>query len=396
MARSAELTEAISAMIGQQPFFAVLLFDLLKIEESETVPTAGTDGRNLYINPKFFKSLTVKNRVFVLSHEVLHVVHRHPDRGRGYQDRGFGPDLQPWSHRKYNRAADYVINRQLCDAKVGEMPLNCLYHPDITGDDLVDEVYCKIPDEPEDDPNHPGNQNGNGQGWDTHLPGGGSNPGPDKATIQRALKGAAAHAKAMGKLPAGMERLVGEVCEPQTTWQERLRAKVQAIAGGDESTWKRPNRRRIVLPPHPYLPGRTSVKSGPIAVEIDTSGSVSPHELSVFFGELSGILSDAKPEKVYAMYVDAALFNDEVIELESPEELEELKAKAGGGGGTDMTVVFKEIEERQLDVDYVIVFTDGYTPFGEDVGIPTIWCITTKGVTAPWGETVHVTIPAAA
>jgi lysozyme family protein len=54
-----------------------------------------------------------------------------------------------------------------------------------------------------------------------------------------------------------------------------------------------------------------------------------------------------------------------------------------------MTVVFREIEKRELPVEYVIVLTDGYTPFGEDPGIPTIWCITTD-VVAPWGETVHV------
>ena len=29
------------------------------------------------------------------------------------------------------------------------------------------------------------------------------------------------------------------------------------------------------------------------------------------------------------------------------------------------------------------------TLFGEDTGIPTIWCITTKDVVAPWGHSVY-------
>jgi predicted metal-dependent peptidase len=97
------------------------------------------------------------------------------------------------------------------------------------------------------------------------------------------------------------------------------------------------------------------------------------------------------PEKVYCMYVDAELYNDEVIEIEDVNDLEHLKSKAGGGGGTDMTVVFREIEKRDLAVEAVVVLTDGYTPFGDDCGIPTIWCIVGDGsIKAPWGTTIHV------
>jgi len=309
-----------------------------------------------------------------------------------YQDLGFGPDMNPWNQGKFNRAADYVINSYLNDLKVGRQPLDTLLNGQYGKDDLVDDVYCKLPDDPADkQPN--GGGGGNGAGWDTHMPsatdGSGADQSPGKAEIQRAVKMGEAAAKAMGKLPAGLKRLIDEICEPQVRWQDILERKIQTLYGNDEATWQRCNRRRLAVSPHVPWPGRLGLKSGALALEIDTSGSIGDKELNVFLGEVKGILEGARPEKIYAMYVDSRLFNDEVIELDDPSELEMLKQKAGGGGGTDMTVVFQVIEERQLDVDYAIVLTDGYTPFGEDTGIPTIWCITTE-VKAPWGETVHV------
>lgn len=384
--RSAALTEAISALIIKQPFFAVLMLDLLEVHETETLPhggnnpTACTDGVHLYVNPKFFAGLSIHERLFVLSHEVMHVMYQHPPRMKGYIERGFGPDLNPWNPKKYNFAADYVINRALCDAQVGKMPMNSLYHPDITANDLVDEVYCKIPDPPDDA----------SDGWDKHMPGGQN--GPDKGTIQRAVKSAANAAKAQGKLPAGMQRHIDELCEPQVTWADKLRKLFVAMAGSDTQTWRRPNKRKLAVAPHVYLPGKAGNRSGPLAIEIDTSESVGDAELSAFLTEVHGILNDVRPEKIYVMFVDSKLHNDEVIEIDDPNDILTLKQKAGGGGGTDMEVVFSEIEVRQLDVEHVIVFTDGYCNFGPERNIPTIWCITSDQKSS-WGETINIKIP---
>lgn len=390
--RSSEFVEAISATITQQPFFASLMIDLLELHESEHIvgtmtamPTAYTDGKRLVVNPKFFKKLSVPERMFVLAHEVCHVILEHPRRMKKYADLGVGPDLKPFSWGKYNRAADYVINAWLTELKVGKQPLDSLSNPHISSKDLVDDIYCQLPDEPED-------PNGGG-GWDQHVPGDMANM-PDKATIQRSVAQAATAQKMQGTLPGGMQRLIDEICESQVPWQDHLRKTIVATAGVEEATWNRPNRRKLAIAPHIYWPGRTGRRSGAVAVEIDTSGSVSEAELKVFLSELHGILSDTQPEVVHLMYVDAALQGD-VIELTDVSELPDASAKAAGGGGTDMTVVFREIAERQLDVETIIVLTDGYTPFGAEQETATIWCITSPDVVAPWGETVHVKLKGA-
>jgi hypothetical protein len=53
--KSYELVEATSRLIATQPFYAVLLLDLLELKESEGTRTAHTDGKELVVNPVFFK-----------------------------------------------------------------------------------------------------------------------------------------------------------------------------------------------------------------------------------------------------------------------------------------------------------------------------------------------------
>lgn len=380
--RSSELTEAISAMLVQQPFFAVLMMDLLEVKETDSIPTACTNGTEVMVNPKFFKKLDVQERIFVLAHEITHVILQHPSRMKLYHELGYGPDLKTFSNSRFNKAADYVINAYLNELKIGKQPVDTLLNPQFTSADLVDEVYLKMPDD-EDDQN---------QGWDTHMPGDPNSP--DKATIQRAVASAAGAQKMSGKLPGGLQRLIDGILEPQITWSEHLKSSIVSTIGTSEQTWAKPNRRRLAAPPHIYWPGKCGTQTGALALTIDTSGSIGDHELKTFLSEVHGILSDVQPEKIHVMYIDATLFNDEVIEIDDVNDVLELAKKAGGGGGTDMTVTFDEIEKRGLDVEYAIILTDGYTPFGDDRGIPTIWCVTTDGIEAPWGMTVHVKIPA--
>lgn len=382
MARSYELTEAIAALIMKQPFFAVLLLDLLEIVETDSVPTAGTDAKNLYVNPDWFKNKcrNVDERMFTLAHEILHVITQHPTRLKYYMDLGFGPDLKPFNKTKANHAMDYIINDALINDNVGAPPIGVLINPQFNRTMIWDEVYEQLPDEDDDD----------GEGWDEHMPSD-PNAAPSKAQIQRAVQSAASAAKSQGKLPASMQRFIDEICEPQVKWQDHLRKAMSTCMGRDSQTWAKPNRRRLVTAPHVYWPGRIGYQAGSVVSINDTSGSVSDKEQSHFFGELHGILSDLQPESLHVMFVDAEVHG--IHELHDPNDLLTLKSEVKGGGGTDMTVGFEAIEKEGLRPSTVIVFTDGYTPFGEDTGIPTIWCITSD-VVAPWGTTVHVKVGA--
>lgn len=394
--RSYAVTETISRLLNTQPFYACLLLDLLKLEESTVVPTAGTDGRRIIINPDWFGKLSVDERLFVMCHEVLHVIFRHPCRGKGYADRGIGPDFKLWSHRRWNIAGDYVINARLIHDHIGTMPVGGLHNPRFTHEMQVDEVYVDVPDEPPQQGGGGGqgrgpqqgqgtDQQGNpGDGWDSHIFGDPSDA-PSPAEIQQAVQGAAAAAKAVGKMPASMKRLVDGICEPQVKWHEEVRLAIHRVAGRDASTWSRPNRRRIAVAPHIYWPGTESHQAGCVVQYEDTSGSVSDTEMKHWRGEMVGVWSELNPQELWVGSCDAKAYDPE--QMFDMADIESYESK--GGGGTHMPAIFDKLEELNMTPDVLIILTDGYTDFGDPPPYPVIWVITSDKV-APHGQTIRL------
>lgn len=385
MAKSAALTEALSRCIIHQPFFAVLLMDLMKIHETETVeegmaiPTAGTDGKNLYVNTEWFTSLTTDERLFVLCHEVMHVVLEHPKRTKMYMDRGVGPDLKKFSPEKMNIAEDYIINDWIIQSGQTAMPHGGMHNPQYDMHEIADELYLKLPDPPKDQ----GGSDGTGN-WDNHMPQGQDGGAPSKADVQRALKSAATAAKAQGKMPGGMQLLVDELCEPQVDWTEQLRLNITTAAGRDDSTWARPNRKRLAISPQVYLPGSCSHKAGVIVAYGDSSGSCLS-EFPKFFAEIAGISDELSPEELWVGSCDYVAYEPHLVEDSS----ELLSLDPEGGGGTHMPDIFRKLDELNIIPDCLVILTDGYTDFGEPPGYEVIWVMTTD-VEAPFGRNLRI------
>ena len=383
MAKSYELTEALSRLITTQPFFAVLLTQLATLKETESCPAiAATNGRDILIHPEQFGKLSLDERVFVLAHECMHIIYQHIPRGKEWMDRGVGPDFKPYSHKRMNHATDYVINATLSESNVGVMPVGGLHNPRFTSADQAEEVYVQLPeddDQPED-------------GFDKHqYEDAGNVDAPTSGEVKTAIAQAAAAAKAQGNMPGALERLVGDILEPQQDWKERLRDFVQTTIGQGERTWKRPNKRKLVAPPHVYMPGEQGVRTGNLAIVIDTSGSISEHELTTFLSETVAIMSETTPERLTVFWTDSKVAGiDEVDDVQSLLEL-----KAQGGGGTDMEAAFPEIDAHyEFDVTACIVLTDGYTNFDEENApdYPVLWCITSD-VVAPYGQSIQLDMP---
>lgn len=61
-------------------------------------PTAATNGKVIYFGETFLQSLSVKDTVFVLLHELMHILLKHVGR-KGYRD-----------HKRYNVACDIIVN----------------------------------------------------------------------------------------------------------------------------------------------------------------------------------------------------------------------------------------------------------------------------------------------
>lgn len=94
-------------IMGKYKFFGEFIYRFRFIY-TYRVPTMATDGANIFINPKFCSTLTDKQIVFILCHEILHnvLIHFTREKAKG---------VSPNQHERWNYAADYELNPMLVE-----------------------------------------------------------------------------------------------------------------------------------------------------------------------------------------------------------------------------------------------------------------------------------------
>ena len=411
-------TEMRTAMLLHTPFFASLLLDMMttKVGKFPGIDTAATNGKIIWFDEDFLASLDLPEAVFLCCHEISHGMWMHMERGRKWMDLGLHG--QPFNAGLYNIAADFVINDMLVKSQVGRMPKQGLIDRKYTGDMLVEDVYkdllSKQPPPPPQGgqgsgPPQPGSGQGKPDDGKGNPPPEGSDGGvPSKegsggktpldthvyepaqvaeAEMKRAIATAVQQAKAMGKMPAQLERWVEETLRPQVNWKEKLRLMVTRLATRDSTTWTSPHRRRLVSQKI-YLPSYTGFGAGEMVGVTDTSGSMGAKEFDASWAEFSDIIMNCRPERMWLMACDAKVHN--VHELASYHDIYAERPEMRGGGGTNFCPAFEEVTERGIVPAVLVFFTDGYGTFPDEApDYPVIWVMTTD-VVAPFGETIKV------
>ena len=219
-----------------------------------------------------------------------------------------------------------------------------------------------------------------GLGQDVQAPDNMDAEGRAKAerSIQQRVAAAASVARAAGHLSGDLERIVNDILNPQVPWPELLREYMTRIVKDDES-WGRRNRRFG----HVYLPARHSVRMGEIIFIGDTSGSIGQEELDKVAAEINAVADLVQPECIRAIWADARVKHEEVFELGDP-----LKLHPMGGGGTDMRVPLKHVE--QYDPEVVVMVTDGYTPWIEETCPFPLIVLCTTDVELPFCDLIKI------
>ena len=87
-------------MLVKYPFFGSVVASI-DYKENMGIPTAGTDGKTIYYNPKYLEGLGRDEQTFIFAHEVCHIAFNHILRSEGKD-----PEL-------WNIATDGVINQFL-------------------------------------------------------------------------------------------------------------------------------------------------------------------------------------------------------------------------------------------------------------------------------------------
>jgi len=363
--------KAKALLILDHPFFGTAV-SKRPIQYTNAVPTAGMSATGqMVLNPAFIEPLTVKNIMFLMAHEAMHYMLAHALR-RKHRD-----------HRAWNVACDKVINDTLIDANVGEF-----IEGGVTLHDARNYASEELYDENDDD------MGSGGIGQDVGDPTDENGKPLDESQVHQleaqakidAIQSAKA-AKASGKLPASIERMVDEMVNVTTPWHEKLERYMTSKVK-DGYSWNRPNRRFIGQ--GTYLPGTDYVaRMGELVIAVDTSGSLNNKELGYFNSHINRILDTCMPEKVTVLYCDWAIGGTTEY---TPDDLP-IKLEPVGGGGTSFKPVFKWIEDYANEVECLIYFTDGWGDQNEieTPAVDTVWLTTDKDE-FPFGEIIKFDI----
>jgi predicted metal-dependent peptidase len=367
MKQITKLDRAKVQLVTQHPFFASILLNRPLVED-RTLKTAGVCQRGIiYYNPEWLESRSVDEIVFVLAHEVMHVVGQHALR-RGSRQ-----------HTRWNYAGDAWINDILKEANVGDQMDGVVDMPG-SKDKTTDEIYNSLPEMPD----------GNGPGGigDDILDRGGPLSAEEEGELETGIKvqvaQAAQAAKMQGKMSGPLAKIVAEIIDPPTPWYDILERYMTSFVRGD-ITWNRPNRRFKDV----YLPSYGKVaQMGPVVIEIDVSGSISQQELKYYNGHLQRIVEQCNPEVVHVLYTDTRVAKH----VEFPRG-EDFALEFYSGGGTDMEAGFKFVDTHGIDPEVFVCLTDGYTDFNiaNAPSYPVVWCISSD-IKAPYGDTIHFTL----
>jgi predicted metal-dependent peptidase len=364
-----QISAAILQLRLRQPFFATLsLFAQIKV--SDTVDTAMTDGHSITFNPTFWRQLTPAERLGVLTHEVLHAALQHVPR-RGQRD----PHL-------WNIAADIVVNGIIAHLEGLELPRGHLREPDLERLS-VEEIYqqlqqnrrrasqLRVPldlkqqSQQEDPLSHEEYNRQRDYWW-------------------RAIKQARSTGAQSGHFPLGLERELARIDPSRLDWRSYLWRFLTQTPSDFSGFDRRFIGQRL------YLDAQENEQLHAY-IAVDTSGSISNKDLSLFLSELRGILA-AYPHVIGQLYyVDT--------ECHGPYEVSSVSAELPppqGGGGTNFAPFFERIQtEHEPWQNAVCVYlTDGFGSFPEEPpGLPVLWVVTGHHLERegfPFGEVIEL------
>jgi len=381
-----DISQIISASVlrlrMKSPFFAALAL-FARFIPTQKLTTAATDGKDIFFNPEYMRSLPIDQQDGLLLHEVLHAALLHVPR-RGTRD-----------GKLWNIAADIAINGMIAQQGGYQLPEGGLRDPKLEHLS-VEEIYELLlqedsdrnltnPDllsQPPEDAQTDSSEHTNSDGADSLSQ-------TKKAALEAHWKNALQQADAIarsvnqGKLPTGMERELSTLTSPQLDWRSYLwRYLVQTptdFTGFD----------RRFIGRGLYLETLEG-ESVQVYLAVDTSGSIDQDRLQIFLNEVQGILNSYPHLQCDLYYVDAEAYGPYPLNSNS------ILPKPKGGGGTSFVPFFDQVQANWdgYSRGVCVYLTDGYGTFPEkQPELPVLWVVTPGGLDLqkfPFGEAVRL------
>lgn len=389
-------------------FYGLLLMHMI-YSIDENCETAATDGRRIFLGPKFLDELNDTELDFVMMHEILHVVLQHCLR-QGDRD-----------NEQFNIACDIVVNSNILlseNNNLGAITLRkygTSMHLAPDGKEgyeyTAEQVYEMLPLSKKGT----GHKSPLGASWDDHSRWKGSEDnesangysGPNyedteymKHEIEKWLIDAMEaisirdSTKSCGGGLVFAQRLLKEIKKGQIDWREILNNFVQEEITDYSFT---PPDRRFDDSPF-FLPDFNEKEEtiGNVWFVVDTSGSISDEAIKAAYSEICSAINQFNG-KLSGMLSFTESYVTEPIPFSSVDEL--LDIKPIGGGGNDFSDIFRYMKNHMTGnlPSQVIIITDGYDTFPNEkaaMGIPVLWLINNdnESVQPPFGKVARIVV----
>lgn len=394
-------------LIVTRPFLGGMLmrFELVPVR-SRFCQTACTDFKRIFFDIDFYKRLNDKERIFVLAHEIWHVVYLHQLR------------KQNRDHILWNVASDCEINNMLKGDGFNPPEGLCFPDAEVKGKN-AEEIYEYLlkkqkRNKGSDRKNQTPNGDLEGQ-FDDHVDpneqGGDSKEGECLPKDEWGEKGddpdfcpkidgdAAERVREMviseaqrserierGSVPDSIRTVIDKLQSAEIPWREYLAQFVTATLG-DRRQWLPPLRRGVWS--ETYTQSRRGEKIN-VVVAVDTSGSTECL-LPKFMGELVSLLETFGRYEVRLIQCDADVQSDDVYDELNPFPIDDPKSfRWGGFGGTNFCPVFEHIEKNAYECTTLVYLTDGCGDAPKDPPpYPVLWVLSKDGADynfCKWGQ----------
>lgn len=371
--------KALKELLIASPFYGIFLLSLRKeiVSGNHSVKTAavGPNGLNftLYVNEDFWKKLSDKEQLAVLTHECSHLCFFH-----------LTEHFKASNHKLMNIAMDASINQY-----IQNLPADCVTVESLSkqcGKNLELKrgawyYYNELLEYANKNPKFMDQFNN----IDSHDMWPGEEMGEAERTlydnqIKSRLKETAEQiVKQAGKVPGELSSILEAIKNkpPVFNWKRYFRRLIgNSITSEIQLTRMRPSKR------FPDARGIRMKRKPNIMVAVDTSGSISQDDLKDFFSEIHHIWKTGV--NVTVVEFDTIIQN--IFEYKGQQNI-----KVHGRGGTDATSAI-EYYKQHHDFSSCIIFTDGYlSTFKLPICQSLIWVITKDGNKTKYpGQVIYI------
>jgi len=327
-------------MLKLNGFYASLLMSIKSEFSSDESITAYTDGLSITIGEVFWDSLNDKQKLFLLLHEINHIILKHPLRASLLK-------FEEVNFKLWNAACDFFINLMLMDDN------NLDAYEFIDGGCLneeyrdmgTEEIYQILKKEGGTPPS-----GGIGSDIKVSKVTGSSEA---KVVVDSLVKTAISNNKGTYSSNNSFTNQLKTYFEPsQVNWRVLLSQYMHVMFKASKS-YAKPNRRTAWNKKLILKAPKTETKLGDLLVYMDVSGSCSDEDIIDMFSELHHIMSKYKPDSIVF-----STFNTSIQETFVIKGVDDIPPNLEVSGGTEIQCVIDHIDKHPNKVCLSVLMSD--------------------------------------